>query len=259
MEVRRPKSETRKKSEIRSPSPANNGRATSVSFRIRDSDFFRPSGFDLRVSGPIIYVVTSILALAAGTNDGPELPSSSLRPPRGEILPTFWEQYGLWVMLGAVFAVGVFATLVWLLARPRPPVPIPPAVRAREELEPLMQKPEEGILLSQISQTLRRYLAAVFPLPPGELTTTDLSQLIVQNEKIGPELGGEVIEFLRACDLRKFAPGPPPAPLEAVSRAFGLIDRAEKRLAELNHATQRSADSESNGRPPSGQRIVSGA
>jgi hypothetical protein len=155
--------------------------------------------------------------------------------------------------------LGTFALLIWLLVRPRPPVPIPPAVQARKELEPLKQKPEEGILLSQISQILRHYLAAVFPLPRGELTTTDLSRSIIQDQKIGPELGGEVIEFLRACDLRKFAPCPPPAPLDAVSRALSLIDRAEKRLAELNHATERSADSESNGRPPSGQRIVSGA
>jgi len=210
--------------------------------------------------GLIVYVFTSITALAAGTNDGPELPSSSLRPPRAEILPTFWEQYGLWVIFGAVFALAVFATLVWLLVRPRPPVPIPPAVQARKELEPLKQKPEEGILLSQISQILRHYLAAVFPLPRGELTTTDLSRSIIQDQKIGPELGGEVIEFLRACDLRKFAPAPPPTPLDAVSRALGLIDRAEKRLNDLNRlAADGSADSESNGRPHSGQRIVSGA
>jgi hypothetical protein len=207
----------------------------------------------------LIYVFTLIAAVAAGTNEGPELPSSSLRPPRGEILPSFWEQYGLWVVLGAVLALGTFSFLIWLLLRPRPAMPIPAAVQARKELEPLKQRPEDGILLSQISQILRHYLAAVFPLPRGELTTSDLSQSIAQDQKIGAELGGEVIAFLRECDLRKFAPTPPRAPLEAVPRALSLIDRAEKRLAELNRPpTEQSADSESNARPPSGQRIASG-
>src|SRR5262249_52431622 len=203
VEVRRPKSEGR---------PAATARQ-----RGEKKSETRTLGLGLWVSCVIIYVFTLIAALAAATNDGPELPSSSLRPPRGEISASFWEQYGLWVVLGAVLALGTFAALIWLLVRPRPPVPIPPAVQAREELEPLKQKPEEGFLLSDISQILRHYLAAVFPLPSGELTTTDLSRSIVQDQQIGPELGSEVIEFLRACDLRKFAPAPPATPLDAVS------------------------------------------
>src|ERR1051326_3964939 len=49
-----------------------------------------------------------------------------LRPPRAEIPPTFWERYGLWVIMGAVVFVALFGVAVWALTRPKPPVIVPP-------------------------------------------------------------------------------------------------------------------------------------
>src|SRR5262249_19221686 len=121
------------------------------------------------------------------------------------------------------------------------------AAQARQELEPLRQRAEDGNVVSRVSQIIRHYVANVFALPQGELTTTELSGTLLQNQNIGPELGGDMVKFLRECDLRKFAPAQPQAPLDAVSRALGLINRTESRVAELNQlAAARAADSNAN-------------
>jgi hypothetical protein len=200
------------------------------------------------------------LSLLADSNSVPDLPSSSLRPARGEILPGFWQQYGGWVVLGAALLLLTIATLIWLLVQPKPPILTPPAAQARQELEPLRQRAEDGNVLSRVSQIIRHYVASVFALPPGEVTTTELSGTLLQNQCIGPELGGEVVKFLRECDLRKFAPLQPQAPLDAVSRALGLINQAESRVAELNQsATARAVESKVNQRSQNGQRTSSDA
>ena len=275
MEGRNPKAEIRKTAKTRRPnrsvcgqffchhfsalSPRHFGRPKR-DFGFRISAFFRPSDFGLRVSSAAQLLGTPLLALAADTNGTSEVPESSLRPPRGEIVPGFWEQNGTWLILGAILLLFGLAALVWLLVRPKSAVPIPPAVEARRELEPLQQNPEDGGLLSRVSQILRRYVAAVFALPPGEFTTAEFTQTLANNPKVGSALGGEVTDFLRACDLRKFAPSPAQSPLGAVSRALSLIERAESRvteLAQLAAAQNTNPGAESHSQP--GQGIASGA
>ena len=246
-----PKAEGRNPKEIRSPKfergwlsscvNAFNALISLTHFGFRISTFFRPSVFGFRIS------LLGALPLLADTNSVPDLPSSSLRPARGEILPGFWEQYGGWVVLGAALLLLTIATLIWFLVQPKPPIPTPPGAQARQELEPLRQRAEDGGVLSRVSQIIRHYVAGAFALPPGELTTAELSGTLLQNQNIGPELGGEVVKFLRECDLRKFAPAQPQAPIDAVSRALGLINRAESRVAELNQmAAARAAESNAN-------------
>jgi hypothetical protein len=163
-----------------------------------------------------------------------------LRPPHAEIPPTFWEQYGLWVILCGVLVLGLVCVAAWFLTRPKPPVIVPPEVQARQALEPLRQQPEDGALLSRLSQILRRYVIAAFDLPPGELTTTEFCRAIAGHDPVGPDLSATLSEFFRQCDQRKFAPPPAPAPpFGAVAQALNLIDQAQaRRLALAQSAAQ---------------------
>jgi hypothetical protein len=180
-----------------------------------------------------ILISTRPALFALDTNSPRHDKIPDLRPPHAELAPTLWEQHGNEIVLGAVAAVLVLGAGVWFLLRPKPPVLIPPDVTAREALAPLAQQPENGAVLSAVSQILRRYTAAAFEMPPGELTTTEFSRAIASNERIGPALSAALADFLRQCDERKFSPAPHETRLGAVSRAEQLITEAESRLAKL--------------------------
>jgi hypothetical protein len=152
-----------------------------------------------------------------------------LRPARGELAPTYWEQHGAWPFVLGGLGILIIAALVWLLLRPRPATPIPPATAAHRALDPLANQPENGVVLSRISQVVRRYFSAAFALPPGELTTAEFSRELEGHQQVGAALSTAVNAFLRECDRRKFAPSPPPTPLGAAGLAARLIDQAEAR------------------------------
>ena len=183
-----------------------------------------------RLLASLILAALPLLAAPAppATDDIPPL-----RPPRTELPPGLWEQYGAWIVVGAVLLSAAAGAGLWLLVRPKPPVVVPPAALARQELEVLRQRSEDGVLLSRVSQVLRRYVSAAFGLPPGEMTTTDFNRAIGTRNDIGPEIVGALGDFLRRCDERKFAPLPPQPPLGAVEEAAKLIGRAEARRAAL--------------------------
>lgn len=167
---------------------------------------------------------------------GPAEESMKLHPPRPEIPPSFWEQSGGWIVAGAVLLLGLVGLAVWWQLRRRPEHLVAPDIQARQTLQPLQSKTEDGRLLSRVSQTLRHYFAAAFELPPGELTTAEFCHSIAAAPKAQPELSQQVGEFLRLCDERKFAPLPPAQPLHAVDRALALIDLGEARLSALRAA-----------------------
>jgi hypothetical protein len=183
-----------------------------------------PLGLSLLAAPPMFAAATNNPALD-------EIPP--LRPPHAELPPTFWEQHGLSVVLfGALWLVLVCAA-VWFLFRRKPPAVMPPEVEAVQALEPLRQQAEDGVVLSRVSQILRRYVAAAFHLPPGELTTTDFSRAIARQGQVGPELSAALTEFLRQCDQRKFSPPAPAPPLSAAAQALKLIEQAQARRAAL--------------------------
>ena len=129
-----------------------------------------------------------------------------LRPPRGEIPPTFWERNNGWIVAaGLLLLVAIAAFVAWLM-RPEPPVVVPPDVQARKALEPLRGQPENGAVLSRVSQILRHYVAAAFALQPGEMTTADFCRAVAGQARVGEELSNALAAFLRHCDERKFAP-----------------------------------------------------
>jgi Domain of unknown function (DUF4381) len=174
---------------------------------------------------------------------GPGLLGENLLPgkPRGEIPPGFWEQNGFWVLLIGAVALAAAGIVAWYLTRPKPAIVVSPEAEARRRLKELHERPEDGTVLSTISQILRRYLAAAFSLPPDEMTTAEFCRAIENQERIGPDLSGAIGRLLRQWDKRKFAPAPTGPALDATVEALALIDLAEARLARLREAAEKHA------------------
>ncbi len=181
----------------------------------------------------------------------------ALAPPYGEIPPTFWEQHGTTILAGGVALIALAALILWKVLQPKPPVTRPPEIVAREALTALLRQPEDGKLLSEVSQILRRYVITAFELPAAELTTTEFCAALAGTEKIGAELAQIISGFLRECDVRKFSAAvrspafmrlePPEggtphflSPLNAATRALELISLAEKRLTSVGRASSRA-------------------
>jgi len=179
--------------------------------------------------------------LCAATNSPPDEETLVLHPPHAELPPLFWEQYGVWIVLGAVLLLAITALVIWLLLRPKTPVVVPVEVQARQELETLRHRTEDGRTVSEVSRVLRRFVAAAFDLPPDEFTTSEFCRLLADHEKIGPELSVAVGEFLRRCDEHKFAPLSSPAPTGAADRALELVELGEDRRARLRQMATATA------------------
>lgn len=181
------------------------------------------------------FLLLSLPLVAQSLSPGKDLPP--LAPAYGELPATFWERHET-----AIFAAGMaclaFAGLflkLWL--RPETPPVLLPEMVARQEslaLAGLRGRLEDGKLLSEVSQILRRYVVAAFGLPPAEMTTTDFCAALNKDEKIGPELAGMIAVFLRDCDARKFALNATGATFNAVDRALELISVAEQRRTNTN-------------------------
>jgi hypothetical protein len=158
------------------------------------------------------------------TNDLPKL-----APAYGELPPNFWEQHQTVIIIAGFAVLAIVLLSLQVLLRPKTPVVLPPEAVARQALAKLQGWPEDGKMLSEIPQILRRYLCVVFDLPPAEMTTAEFSTALAANEKIGMAFAQMVSDFLRACDKEKFSPKTIAPPLNAVNRALKLIDLAEKR------------------------------
>ena len=163
-----------------------------------------------------------------------------LHPPRPEIPPGFWEQNGAWLIYcGCALVLGVLV-VVYFLTRPRPPIQAAAESTARKSLAALKGRAEDGAVLSEVSQILRRYFLSAFGIPGGELNTTEFVRA-VDNPQVGPELSAALGEFLRRCDERKFAPAPAGPELKAVARGAELVTMGESRRAQLQAAAAAAA------------------
>ena len=204
-----------------------------TAFGFRASDFLRISDFGFRILAGALSLLATYLSFGAATNSPAPDEIPPLRPPHGEIPPTFWEQYGSWVILGGVALLALASVGAWFLTRAKPPVVVAPEEQARRALETLRERREDGALLSRVSQILRHYVIAAFNLSPEELTTAEFCRTIAAQGQIGPELCAALGEFLRRCDQRKFSPPAPAPPLGVVAQAFKLIEQAQARRAAL--------------------------
>lgn len=189
----------------------------------------------------VMLMLLAALPLQAATRSESEDEILKFSPPHAELPPTFWEQYGLWVVIAAGVLLVLVGALVWWVLRPMPAIPVPIEILSRKELEALHQRSEDGQVLSQISRVLRRYLAGAFELPADELTTSEFCRAIFAHEKVGPDLATRAGDFLRQCDELKFALGGPPLPIGAAARAMELVELGEARREHLQAARAQTA------------------
>ncbi len=173
----------------------------------------------------------AFVAKAADTNALPALTSAY-----GEIPPTFLEQHGTLVIIGFIAFLFLAAPTVWKILQPKPATILPPEIVAREALEKLLRQPEDGKILSEVSQILRRYVAAAFELSAAEMTTKEFCTALAANEKIGTEISNSISNFLRECDEQKFSSSPSVAPVNATARALEFIVLIEKYRAQITTA-----------------------
>ena len=174
----------------------------------------------------LIAAIAAMLSVTARAADTSALPA--LIPAYGEIPPTFWEQHKAILIIGIFAFLLLAALVVWKIFKPKPAPVLPPEAIALEALTKLQSQPEDGKLLSEVSQIVRRYAGAVFGFPGGEMTTAEFCGAILRHEKIGPELSGAIASFLRECDVRKFSPASSATQINAVQRALEFVARIEK-------------------------------
>ena len=185
-------------------------------------------------------LLAAVLPLQGQTNDLP-----ALVPPYGELPPTFWEEHGTAAAFGGFGIIVLAAFGLWLMIRPKPKIIVPPEVEARKILENLRQQPENGVMLSRVTQVVRHYFSAVFNLSPGELTTTEFCREISGRENIGPELSTAAAGLLHDCDASKFSSKTGQVGLDAANRALKLIAQAELRRAQLHQPVETQTKSRS--------------
>lgn len=149
-----------------------------------------------------------------------------------------WAWIG-WVLL--VLAVAASAFLLWRFWRKRraqalvvPPVPA--HIRAKEKLRQalaLIGQPREFCIL--VSDTLRWYLEERFDFRAPERTTEEFLYELQSTDRLTPDQKASLADFLKRCDLVKFAkyePGPPELH-DLHDSAVRLVEETEPILATL--------------------------
>ncbi len=133
--------------------------------------------------------------------------------PIEDILPPPPSRRWFWIGIGAL-PLAAAAVLLLALARkkriPPPPPPIPPHVTALKRLKALA---ESGLLKQgrikefhfTLSDIVRFYIEDRFGLHAPERTTEEFLHEISRNDKIPPHFRGMLDDFLRQCDMVKFA------------------------------------------------------
>lgn len=151
-----------------------------------------------------------------------------LLPMREEIPPTFIEEHGWWPIVGAAVVVIAVATVVTLLLRRKKAAEIIPAdVIARRALEPLRGRAEDIALVQAVSAIMRRYVLGVFIPAHDELTTAELVRVLKDDARVKAETRTALAEFLKYCDVQKFAPAQLPMTPGLVEQALELVRRFE--------------------------------
>ena len=165
-----------------------------------------------------------------------ELPE--LRPMRGEIPPTLIEEHGWWPIVGAAAGVIVLAVIATRLLRRQTAANILPAdVLARRALEPLRGRAEDTALVQAVSAIVRRYVLGVFIPAHDELTTAELVRVLKDDARVKAETRTALAEFLKYCDMQKFAPAQLPMTPGLVDQALELVRRFESDRAAASAPT----------------------
>jgi hypothetical protein len=129
-----------------------------------------------------------------------------IKPPFEIASPWLW----LWWTLGALVLIGIVALIIWLVKRQKgvqAAVPLVPAhVRARQKLEEalaLIAHPKP--FCSAVSDTVRFYLEERFNFHAPDRTTEEFLHELQSTNLLLPDQKDSLGEFLKGCDLVKFA------------------------------------------------------
>ncbi len=174
-------------------------------------------------------------AIVAATNAHPnEL--RDIKPPID--IPSGWAWVG-WVLL--VLVVAALAYWAWRYWRRRQAqarlIPVVPAhIRAKQKLREalaLIDQPREFCIL--VSDTIRWYLEERFDFHAPERTTEEFLYELQGTNLLTPDQKDSLAEFLKRCDLVKFAKYEPGRPeLEDLhAAAMRLVEETEPIMATL--------------------------
>jgi len=174
-----------------------------------------------------------------------------IKPPLE--LPDPWK----WVMLSAAILIAAIAAwLLWRYWQKRqaavPPIPIIPAhIRARRKLEEALafiSQPREFCTL--VSDTIRGYLEERFSFHAPERTTEEFLYELRETDLLTPDQKDGLGEFLKRCDLVKFARYEPREPelrdlhdsaLRLVEETEPVAEPTSQDLAHASHVTHQAA------------------
>jgi hypothetical protein len=112
--------------------------------------------------------------------------------------------------IGALVLLAVICALVWFFILRRKPVPVvplvPPHVRAKQKLqEALAFLAEPKPFCTLVSDTVRFYLEERFDFHAPERTTEEFLHELQNTNRLLPDQKETLGEFLKGCDLVKFA------------------------------------------------------
>lgn len=153
-----------------------------------------------------------------------------IKPPVA--VPTGWEW--VWWTLATIVIIGI---LVWLwrrMSRSKPEMPaappVPAHIRAREKLQEalaLISQPKP--FCTMVSDTIRFYLEEQFNFRAPERTTEEFLHELRATNLLLPDQKESLGEFLKRCDLVKFARYEPAEPelRDLHASALRLIEETE--------------------------------
>ena len=162
---------------------------------------------------------------AAGTNA-----LRDIKPP--EAIPSGWAWVWWTLAALAVAALTVWAWRHWRKRKARIPVtpPLPAHIRARQKLQEalaLISRPKPFCIL--VSDTVRVYLEERFEFHAPERTTEEFLHELRGTNLLLPDQKDSLGEFLRRCDLVKFARYEPAEPelRDLHDAALRLVEETE--------------------------------
>ena len=173
----------------------------------------------------------SALVAGPGTNA-----LRDIKPPVE--IPSGWAWVG-WVLLALVVAALAFlAWRYWQKRRAQAAVVpvIPPHIRAKQKLREalaLIGQPREFCIV--VSDTIRGYLEERFDFHAPERTTEEFLYELQGTNLLSSDQKNSLGEFLKRCDLVKFAkyePGPPEL-RDLHESAMQLVEETEPVMAAL--------------------------
>lgn len=185
---------------------------------------------------PIKITVASVLAPDAA----PAL--EEIAGPVAVKNPTPWGWYAFWAFLiAALVGWGYYYRFVRVVPGPPPPPPVPPHKLALEALEALQREGlvEKGLYKTyyiRVSDVLRHYMEAQFGIPASERTTEEFLQELQHNALLGLQEQLLLKEFLRHCDLVKFAKATPTS--ENIQETFATCKQFIKDTAAAQKAVE---------------------